>query len=135
MDKKVEFAASHRQARAGWQSGEAIVLGILSVPLLIALMALAYRSTLFIPINYNEGWNAFHAEAAAAGGRLYYPADALVTNNYPPLSFLIVGALTNIVSGAVFPGPLAVWIGFLRAAVLLHAHLSRPRDDWGCVAL
>src|SRR5258706_13870609 len=104
MDKKVEFAASHRQARAGWQSGEAIVLGILSVPLLIALTALAYRSTLFIPINYNEGWNAFHAEAAAAEGGLYYPADALVPNNYPPLSFLIFGALTNIVSNTVCAG-------------------------------
>ena len=130
MPSDVASAAANRgQARADWRTSEAIALGILSVPLLIALMALAYRSTLFIPINYNEGWNAYHAAAAAAGGRLYYPAAALVTNNYPPLSFLIVGALTNIISDAVFAGRLVVWIGFLGVAVLINAILRRLGND------
>ncbi|HMI96472.1 MAG TPA: glycosyltransferase family 39 protein [Micropepsaceae bacterium] len=108
---------------------EAIILAVLSVPLLIALTALAYRSTLLVPINYNEGWNAYHAGAAAMGGRLYYPADALVTNNYPPLSFLIVGAVTNIIGDAVFAGRLVVWIGFLGTAWLINAILRRLGND------
>ena len=115
--------------RAGWRSSEAIALFVLGVPLLIALLALAYRSTLLIAINYNEGWNAYHAAAVAEGGRLYYPAAALVTNNYPPLSFLIVGAVTSFAGDAVFAGRLVVWIGFLGTAFLIKAILRRIGND------
>ncbi|HYK80456.1 MAG TPA: hypothetical protein VEU95_12550, partial [Micropepsaceae bacterium] len=107
MQSNVASASADQNAtRARWTSAEAVVLAILSVPLLIALIALAYRSTLLIAINYNEGWNAYHATAALSGGRLYYPANALVTNNYPPLSFIIVGMVSNIVGDAIFAGRL-----------------------------
>jgi hypothetical protein len=130
MQSKIASASANPGAvRAGWRTSEAIVLGILSVPLLIALVALAYRSTLLMPINYNEGWNAYHAAAAATGGRLYYPAAALVTNNYPPLSFLIVGAVANIMGDAVFAGRLVVWIGFLWTAWLINAILRELGND------
>jgi 4-amino-4-deoxy-L-arabinose transferase-like glycosyltransferase len=130
MQSDVASASADQEAtRAGWRGAEAIVLAILSVPLLIALMALAYRSTLLISINYNEGWNAYHAAAALSGGRLYYPANALVTNNYPPLSFMIVGVVSNIVGDAIFAGRLVVWIGFLGTAFLIHAILRRLGND------
>src|SRR6267142_1657798 len=82
--------------RVSWRSSEAIALVVLGVPLLIALIALAYRSTLLIAINYNEGWNAYHAAALVSGGKLHYPAAATVTNNYPPLSFLINAILRRL---------------------------------------
>jgi hypothetical protein len=130
MQSDVASASANQEAtRAGRRGAEAIVLAILSVPLLIALIALAYRSTLLIAINYNEGWNAYHAAAALSGGRLYYPANALVTNNYPPLSFIIVGVVSNIVGDAVFAGRLVVWIGFLGTAFLIHAILRRLGND------
>ncbi len=44
-----------------------------------------------IPLNYNEGWNAFWADAALNGTPLYDSANELVSNNYPPLSFYVVG--------------------------------------------
>ena len=40
---------------------------------------------------YNEGWNAYHAVAAVTGGVLYPPPETFVFNNYPPLSFYLVG--------------------------------------------
>ena len=129
MQSEVASASANQGAvHVGWRSSEAIALGILSVPLLIALIALVYRSTLLIPINYNEGWNAYHA-TAATGGRLYYPAAALITNNYPPLSFLIVGAVANIIGDAVFAGRFVVWIGFVGAAVLINLILRRLGND------
>src|SRR6195256_4507237 len=115
--------------RASWRSSEAIALVVLGVPLLIALIAPAYRSTLLIAINYNEGWNAYHAAALVSGGKLYYPAAATVTNNYPPLSFLIVGAVTNFAGDAIFAGRLVVWIGFLGTAFLINAILRRLGND------
>lgn len=51
----------------------------------------------------NEGWNAYHADAAIRGAQLYPPNDGLVANNYPPLSYFLLGWL-----GRVFGDPLYV---------------------------
>jgi hypothetical protein len=51
----------------------------------------------------NEGWNAYHADAAMRGLQLYPPNDGLVANNYPPLSYYVIGWL-----GRAFGDPLYV---------------------------
>jgi hypothetical protein len=52
----------------------------------------------------NEGWNAYHADAAMRGAaQLYPPADGLTANNYPPLSYYVMGWL-----GLLFGDPLYV---------------------------
>jgi hypothetical protein len=51
----------------------------------------------------NEGWNAYHADAAMRGLQLYPPNDGLVANNYPPLSYYVIGWL-----GLLFGDPLYV---------------------------
>src|SRR3954463_7787383 len=59
----------------------------------------------------NEGWNAYHTDAAMRGAaQLYPPPDGLVANNYPPLSYYLMGWL-----GRLFGDPL--YIG--RAVSLL----------------
>ena len=77
----------------------------------LALMAAAFmcaalllRDTLAIglhvPLDPNEGWNAYHALAATAGATLYPQPPDLMANNYPPLSFYLIGALTRLTVGA-----------------------------------
>jgi hypothetical protein len=52
----------------------------------------------------NEGWNAYHADAAMRGAAgLYPPNDGLIANNYPPLSYYVMGWL-----GLLFGDPLYV---------------------------
>ena len=82
----------------------------------IALLALlaayfmvwpVWRAGFPIEIAQNEGWNAYHADAAigAAGAApLYPPTDTLIVNNYPPLSFYVVGALGKILGDALYVG-------------------------------
>src|SRR5277367_3164070 len=79
---------------------EAVVLAVLAIPLGVALAALAWRSTLQSPINYNEGCNAYFVSAVLAGGPLYFPPDALTTNNYPPLSFYLLAPLASLLGDA-----------------------------------
>ncbi len=59
----------------------------------------------FFPLEIwgNEGWNAYHADAAMRGAQLYPPPDGLVANNYPPLSYYLIGWL-----GRLFGDPLYV---------------------------
>src|SRR3954468_12507546 len=52
----------------------------------------------------NEGWNAYHTDQAMRGAaQLYPPPDGLVANNYPPLSYYLLGWL-----GLLFGDPLYV---------------------------
>jgi len=76
---------------------------------LLALLALyfliwpVWRAQFPLEIAPNEGWNAYHADAAVGGGALYPSPDTLIVNNYPPLSFYALGWL-----GKLFGDPLYV---------------------------
>jgi hypothetical protein len=83
----------------------------------LAVLALLARNILAIPVlaplDPNEGWNAAHALAAMAGHALYPPSQSLMVNNYPPLSFYIVGALARLTGDAVIAGRVLSLIAFL----------------------
>jgi len=60
------------------------------IAILAAIAAVLAAVRVFIigsyyPFDYNEGWNAFHAQIAVSGQALYPGSDALTTTNYPPL--------------------------------------------------
>ena len=63
-----------------------------------------WRAPFPIEIAQNEGWNAYHADAAMGAAPLYPPTDTLIVNNYPPLSFYAVGALAEIFGDALYVG-------------------------------
>jgi hypothetical protein len=70
----------------------------------------------FIPLDPNEGWNAYFGDAAIHGGVLYPPADALITNNYPPLSFYIVGGIGYLTGNTIFAGRAIALVSLLFVA-------------------
>jgi hypothetical protein len=78
----------------------------------------------WVPRNYNEGWNAYWSEIALQGGTLYRAADSLIVNNYPPLSFYLVGWLGWLLGDNVIAGRLVslAALGVLTLAV--HAWLK-----------
>src|ERR1700753_1179675 len=78
----------------------ALLLGIIAFGLTAPLLTIGR----YIPLDPNEGWNAYFGDAAIHGGVLYPPADALITNNYPPLSFYIVGAIGYLTGDSIFAG-------------------------------
>jgi hypothetical protein len=134
----------HRGAEAGsgtsltenpWpQRCEVAILLALAVPLVVAAAALAWRSTLQVEINYNEGWNAYLASAAVTGGPMYFAPSDLQTDNYPPLSFYIVGAVMRLVPDAVFAGRLVAWAAFVAIGTSVAAILRSLGDDRVSVA-
>ncbi len=66
------------------------LLVLAALPSCVARLALATHR---VAINYNEGWNALHADRLQQGLPLYPSADALIYNNYPPISFQLVAWL------------------------------------------
>lgn len=102
------------------------VATMLALGLLGALVAAGlYRVLLLtgtpIPLDPNEGWNAYHTAAAMAGRPLYPDAAATLVNNYPPLSFYIVGAVSLFTGDAIVAGRLVALTAFGAVLLLLFA--------------
>lgn len=55
-------------------------------------------------LNVNEGWNAGQAMRALGAGPLYPDPEALIANNYPPLSFFVVGVAGYLVGDMIIAG-------------------------------
>ena len=113
----------------------------------LVLMALAFsaaalllRDTLIIaahvPLDPNEGWNAYLDRAAISGGPLY--PQGLMINNYPPLSFYIIGALSTITGDPIVAGRLVSLVAFFAIAGGIIACLREMGADvlgslFGCL--
>jgi hypothetical protein len=57
-------------------------------------------------LSYNEGWNAYYQVAALRGDNVYPPPGAFIFNNYPPLSFIVIGTLARLGGDVVVIGRL-----------------------------
>jgi hypothetical protein len=96
-----------------------MALGIVAVTL-----GPMHRIFLHLPTDNNEGWNAYHAVIALSGGVLYPPVDSLISTNYPPLSFYIVGLAGKLVGDNIIAGRLISLASLLAVSVNVY-RLSR----------
>jgi len=85
----------------------------------------AYRVFLNIEIENNEGWNAYFADAAMGKMPLYPSADQLITNNYPPLSFYIVGLVARFIGDPVLAGRLLSLVAVVAIATAIALCVRR----------
>ncbi len=92
---------------------------------LIALLAAYFmvwplwRAGFPIEIAQNEGWNAYFADAAMSAAPLYPPTDTLIINNYPPLSFYVVGGLAQVFGDALYVGRVLSIAAILATGALI----------------
>jgi hypothetical protein len=95
-----------------------ILFKLVLMALAFAAASLLLRDALAIaahvPLDPDEGWNAYLARAAVTGSPLY--PQNLMINNYPPLSFYIVGALGTITGDPIVAGRLLSLIAFFAVA-------------------
>jgi hypothetical protein len=110
-----------RPARLDRRTGAfLVVLAALAAVLCVAPL---YRATLWLE-QPNEGWNAMHALNAFTTD-LYPPRSSLIINNYPPLSFYLIGALAKISGEPIFPGRVVALLAFAGVAAALFAAARR----------
>jgi hypothetical protein len=82
-----------------------------------------YRAFLIPDISVNEPWNAYFADAAISGQKLYPARDQLITNNYPPLSYYLVGATGRLLGDTILAGRLLsiaaiAWMAWVAARLV-----------------
>ena len=78
-----------------------------------------------VSANPNEGWNAYQAAAALGAGRLYPPPGGLTGDNYPPLSFYLVGWAGRVVGDPIVAGRLVALAAVLAVAAGIFRGVAR----------
>jgi len=96
---------------------EALLLTLLMVAALLLMAGQLHRLPLLMPEDNNEGWNAYHALAAMSGSLSYPSTTSFITNNYPPLSFYVVGTVGKLVGDNVLAGRLIALLSELLVAL------------------
>lgn len=99
------------------------VLGLLGLALVLALYPLI-RAFFDFEIDFNEGWNGYFQLRALAGQPLYSGYPPYFANNYPPLSFYLVGAVGNVIGDPVLAGRL-VSLAAVAGIALACGHIVR----------
>jgi len=89
---------------------------------------------LHVSLDPNEGWNAYHAAAALAGHGLYPSAASLTTNNYPPLSFYVVGYLGKLLDDHIIAGRVISLASFLCCSWFVAIAIRRMEGAWQATA-
>ncbi|HUC10680.1 MAG TPA: hypothetical protein VL985_09685 [Stellaceae bacterium] len=101
---------------------EAKIVAVLAAITVVLIIAAFYRATLIYSFNLNEGWNAIITKHFVDGKPIYYPLGGIpFTNNYPPLSFIIVRPLCYLIHDAVFAGRLVATSAFIAVIVIIVA--------------
>jgi Dolichyl-phosphate-mannose-protein mannosyltransferase len=96
---------------------QTVLLAGMMIGILALIAAPVHRLFLHVPGDSNEGWNAYHAVLALSRGVLYPPMDSLITTNYPPLSFYIVGAIGRLMGDDIIAGRLISLVSMLLVTV------------------
>jgi hypothetical protein len=102
LDRQV-VATSLKNSPLSW-FGSKSQIALLAVLATYFLVWPLWRVPFPIEIAWNEGWNAYFADAAGRGGTLYPSPDTLVANNYPPLSFYALGWAQKVFGDALYIG-------------------------------
>jgi hypothetical protein len=93
-----------------------ILVGISCAAALVSVVRSIPLQTI---LNYNEGWNAYHAMELIQGDRLYPVTPRFFFNNYPPLSFYVLAFFGRHIGDPIVAGrclslaAFIVWAGLL----------------------
>ncbi len=83
-----------------------------------------------IPLNWNEGWNAYHAADVAAGRPLYPDPSGTFFTNYPPLSFYVIAPIGRALGDHILAGRLVAFVSLLAWLALVALAARRFRCSW-----
>jgi hypothetical protein len=102
-----------------------IATGLLALGVALGLMHVACVVGFHVPFDPNEGWNAIFADAALRIGSPYPAAQSYLINNYPPLSFYLVGALGRLTGDTIVAGRIVALASFLAVTLGIDAAARR----------
>lgn len=93
----------------------------------LALMHAVCVIGFHVPFDPNEGWNAAFTDLLRSTGSPYPPPSSLLINNYPPLSFYAVAAVSALTGDAIIAGRIVALASLFAVAVGIETVARRMR--------
>jgi hypothetical protein len=106
-------------------------IGAATILLMLLCAGRLWLITAPFPLDFNEGWNAAHAALAFGAGPLYPAPGGLTGNNYPPLSFYVVGGVGRIVGDPIMAGRIIALLAVLGVAASIFVAIRRCSNPAG----
>jgi hypothetical protein len=107
-------------------------MSVLAIAVLAGALVLVLQNVIAIPFvfeaNYNEGWNVYNTQRFFAHETVY-DDNLWRVNNYPPLSFLVVGGLDRIIGDPLLSGRLVALLSFAALGLLCAMAVARLGGD------
>jgi hypothetical protein len=103
----------------------------LGVGCTLGLMHIVCVIGFHVPFDPNEGWNAAFTHLALSTGSPYPPPHSLLINNYPPLSFYLVGAISWETGDAIIAGRIVALASLFAVAL----GIETAARQMGCTRL
>lgn len=132
--KGVGFALHQSDPHSTWARVAHLLPFLILAVTVVVCVLLLYPSLSAIPFhvfkNYNEGWNAYQASYAMSGMELYRPVGDLVSNNYPPLSFYIVGLLSLLFGDPIIVGRVVSVVALLVVCLNIGLIIRSQGNRW-----
>ena len=110
------------------------LLGLLAFLAILYFAWPVWRAQWPMEIDGNEAWNAFQVDRLQAGLALYPDAGALIANNYPPLSFILIAWLSTSGIDSIVVGRVLSLLATLTAALGIGAILRLLSCVWSAAA-
>jgi hypothetical protein len=107
-----------------------LVLSLLLFFVLLTFVGPLVRAFSHVEVNYNEGWNAYNAQAALHHN-LYPYKYGWTTVNYPFLSFYLIGNLSRVFGDAVMIGRMLSLISLIVICVCVGGIVKKLTGHWG----
>ena len=139
----IAISASRRDGARWWRQAtiEARAVRLTTTVVAISCVAAAVSAVRSIPLhislNYNEGWNAYHAMELVHGDRLYPANPRFFFNNYPPLSFYVMASLGRHLGDPIVAGrwsSLAAFMAWTGLLVPISGALGARKHDASAAA-
>jgi hypothetical protein len=119
-------------SRAPFKAGvpDWLILSLLLFFVLLTFVGPVVRAFQTLEINYNEGWNAYNAQAALHHN-LYPYRYGWTTVNYPFLSFYLIGNLSRVFGDPVMIGRMLSLISLVVVCVCVAGIVKKLTGHWG----
>lgn len=75
--------------------------------------------------DYNEGWNALHAENIFESNPLYPKYTDLTSNNYPPVSFYVYGGIGILLKDNIIAGRIVALFSFIIVSIMVMLSIKQ----------
>src|SRR5262245_53822224 len=121
--RQASCAATSAPAGIDARYSPGLVASVAVLALLAALFSAwpIWRALFALEISSDEPWNAYQVDILSRGRALYPDSESLITNNYPPLSYYLVRALSAGSVDPVYVGRILSLLSIVATAIAVVA--------------